>query len=147
MNRDDEDPTYRAQEHEAIGEVIAANAKAIFANYEAETMASLQRALYDCSDAGIAISFELHDGSFVWVGDRRARDIPDPESWVRRIGVSSIVEGSDVEVELQWLDLGDPKYADEGGEKLAVADFNTLCHAVNDEACRLWDEAHPHGKP
>jgi len=137
----------RQQEEVAMGQAIAANVKAIFDDQGCETMAGLQRRLYKDTDAGIAISFELHNGSYVYVGDARAHIIKDPWNWIRCIGASSIVEGSDAEVEGGWIDCADAKYMEEGGEQLIVADFDALCKEVNDEACALWDEAHPDGVP
>src|SRR5262245_1042139 len=96
---------FRMQEDIAMGQAIGENVKSIFGAYGADTMASLQRSLYKSTEAGVAISFKLHDDSYVYVGDPKAREIKDPSLWVRAIGVSSIVEGSDAEVPLTWIDL------------------------------------------
>ena len=114
------------EEARAQGQFIADVAKAIFDAFEADTMASLQRRLYKDTSAGIAISFDLHDGSKVWVDDARAHEIKDPWNWVRMIGVSSIVEGSDALVPLTWFDLRSYLDADKYGEdvmQVAVHDF------------------------
>lgn len=161
---------FRLQEQEAIGEVIAACAKAIFDAYEAETMAQLQRTVYKYTDCGPAVSFELHydanddcfdsfeplvtseprPSPFVYCGDTRAETITKPWLAIRQIGVSSIVEGSDAEVPLQWLDL--EAFADPDGDyegdladlaKAAVAAFGRIVDEVNAEACALWEEANP----
>lgn len=131
---------FRMEKNAAIGQVIGACAKAIFEAHDCSTMAELQRNMYKYTDAGIAISFELHDGTFVYSGDERARDIKDPWNWIRQIGVSSIVEGSDAEVPLTWIDL--LRYADEDNEKyegdladvakIAVKEFNELCDNVDE---------------
>jgi len=133
----------RDREEAAMGEAIARNFLAIMARHSfGDTMSSLQRAMYKDTDAGISISFQLHDGSFVYSGDARAREITDPQNWVRKIGASSIVEGSDREVELDWIDLADPKYLEEGGDELCADDFGTMCQEVNNAACAIWDEEH-----
>lgn len=140
----DEIQYYEMQEEQAIGEHIANIARTIFESYEADTMGRLQRNCYKYTDAGIAISFRLHDGCdspYVYCGDKRAYEIESPWNAIAAIGVSSIVEGSDAEVPLTWIELGDEKYACEGGEDIALADFESLCDRVNDEACELWDEA------
>ena len=63
---------YRAQEDEALGQAMAECFQRLTAFFAlGDTMASLQRSLYKHTDAGIAISFELHDGSFVYVGDEQ----------------------------------------------------------------------------
>lgn len=150
-----EDEYFEMQESAEAGRVIAGCAKAIFDAHDADTMGRLQRVLYKYTDAGIAVSFELHEGApgepFVYPGDARAYEIQEPWKWVRRIGASSIVEGSDAEVPLRWIDLArycdDEKY--EGGlpdlAAAAVKDFDEMCQAVNDEACALWDEANGGG--
>jgi hypothetical protein len=144
----DEKEYYEHEENAARGQWIAAIVKHILDQHTSDgTMASLQRAIYRGSEAGISVSFELHDGSFVYSGDPRANEIKDPENWVRAIGVSSIVEGSDAEVPLTWIDLADAKYDEENGAERALADFDQLCDEVNDEACLLWEESHPDGEP
>jgi hypothetical protein len=131
----------RSGESAAFGEVVAANAKAIFDAHGAATMAGLQSRLYKDTEVGVSVSFRLHEGPDVYVGDPRAAEIAGPWNWIRSIGVSSIVEGSDAEVPLEWIDLASPPYADEGGEARAVAEFAGLVERVNDAACGLWDEA------
>jgi hypothetical protein len=162
---------FRMEEDAEIGKFIAGIAKAIFDAHDAETMGQLQRTLYKYTDAGIAISFELHNeipepdsteayigneptpNRFVYCGDERAYTIKAPWLAVRAIGVSSIVEGSDAEVPVQWLDLmqycDDEKYEGDLADiaKIAVKDFDAICDEVNDEACALWDEAHRDDDP
>lgn len=162
---------FRAEENAEIGRFIAGIAKAIFDAHDAETMGQLQRTLYKYTDAGVAISFELHHeipepdsteayigneptpNRFVYCGDERAYTIKAPWNAVRAIGVSSIVEGSDAEVPVEWLDLmqycDDEKY--EGDltliAEMALTDFNAIVRRVNDEACALWHEAHDYDDP
>ena len=159
---------HEAQESQAVGEIMVACAKAIFDNFEAKTMADLQRTIYKYIECGPAVSFELHDGAygyeddaleapigldtprkspFVYVGNERAETITEPWLSIRKIGVSSIVEGSDAEVPPVWLDLED--YANDekhDGDladlaKQAISDFCHIVDEVNDEACALWHEA------
>jgi len=133
----------RMCEDAELGRVIADNVKAIFDDLGAKTMADLQRSHYKYTDAGVSISFQLHDGTNVWIGDEKARTIVAPWNWIRRVGVSSIVEGGDAEVPLQWIDAAADEFGDEGGDKAFRKAFNTLVDEVNYEACALWDEAHP----
>lgn len=158
------------QEEQAIGEVIAACAKAIFEAHEASTMAELQRTIYKYVACGPAVSFELHEGAggyeedsteaylgdgyptpkspYVYVGDERAQKITEPWKSIRAIGVSSIVEGTDAEVPLEWIDLA--KYCDEDkyeGDladiaKIAVKDFDALVDEVDKEARSIWNDTH-----
>lgn len=156
---------HNQQESAAIGEIISSCAKAIFDAWDAETMYQLQRHAFKYTDAGVSVSFELygydeddsleaHIGGceprpspYVYCGDKRAETITQPWLSIRKIGVSSIVEGSDAEVPVQWLDL--EAYADEDRSEgdlpdlcaAAVSDFNKIVHEVNDEACALWHEA------
>jgi hypothetical protein len=142
------------QEAQAIGEIMAACAKAIFDSQSAETMEQLQRHIYKYNACGPAVSFELHEGAceprkspFVYVGDPRAETITEPWLAICKIGISSIVEGSDAEVPLQWLDLeqfaNDEKFEGDLDElcDAAVTAFGKIVEEVNDEACALWEEA------
>jgi hypothetical protein len=164
----DEVQYYAMQEEQAIAEIMAACAKAIFDSQSADTMEQLQRHIYKYNECGPAVSFELHEGAceyeddapeapigldtprkspFVYVGDPRARTISEPWLAICKIGVSSIVEGSDAEVPLQWLDLeefaNDEKFEGDLAElcDAAVTAFGKIVEEVNDEACALWEEA------
>jgi hypothetical protein len=156
-----------SEEANAIGETISACAKAIFDAHGAETMAQLQRNIYKYTDCGPAVSFELYQDEdafidsmeahiggcqpgpspFVYVGDKRAETITQPWMAIRKIGVSSIVENSDAEVPIIWLDL--EAYADEERSEgdlpelcaAATRDFGKIVDEVNTEACTLWHEA------
>jgi hypothetical protein len=136
----DEIDEHDEQEERERGKAIAANAKAIFDIHGAATMYQLGRTLYKYIDCGPATQFELHDGSKVYY-QSEAANAPEPWTMIRRLAVSSIVEGSDAEVEPIWIDLADEKYMDEGGAGLAVKDFNQNVADVNDEATALWHEA------
>jgi hypothetical protein len=111
-------------------------------------MGELQRGFYKYTDAGIAIAFQLHDGTLIYSGNPKAYEIKEPWNHIRRIGASSIVEGSDAEVPLEFIDLF--RYCDgrhyEGDitdlAAIAVKDFDAQCDFVNAEACALWDEYH-----
>jgi hypothetical protein len=157
-----------AQESAAIAEIISACAKAIFDSQDAATMKQLQLHAYKYTECGPAVSFELHEvacgyeddaieapigletprkSPFVYVGDDRAESITEPWLSICKIGVSSIVEGSDAEIPIQWLDLeqfaDSERYEGDLPElcKNAVAAFGRIVEYVNDEACALWHEA------
>ena len=115
---------------------IEKNARAIFSDNGADTMARLSRTLYKYTAAGITISFKLRDGSCVWVGNESAR-MPEPWRHVAAVGVSSIVEGCDAEVPLEWLELEEFESPAD-----AIRAFDDLCESVDDEACALFDEYH-----
>lgn len=126
----------------AMGEHIFECVRAILADQDADTLWQAQRNAYKYTDAGICISFELYDGDHIWSGDERASD----KKWisaVRKIGFSSIVEGSDAEVPLQWLDF--ESIDEETDEPITPADackaYWKLAQETNDEACALWEEA------
>jgi hypothetical protein len=128
---------YAMQEGAELGKAIAEIAKAFFS--DAETMAELARDYYRSVDYGPAISFELHDGQRIYVGSELARTMDKPWLAIRSIGVSSIVEGSDAEVPLQWLDL--LPYAEmEDGPKKAIEAFDAMVNEVNAEACQSDDQ-------
>jgi hypothetical protein len=157
---------YRMEESNAVGEIISSCAKAIFDRFDATTMEELQRVIYKYTPCGPSVSFELfsyddaddvleaHLGSceprpsrFVYVGDKRAETITQPWLAIKAIGVSSIVEGSDAEVPVEWLDL--EQFAnDENHEgdlpELGAKAIEAFCKTVdnvNEEASALWDEA------
>ena len=135
-------PEYeRMQELASAGNYIFACMRAIFEDAGSShhpNLACLQNCVYSDTEAGITISFQLDDGTYVWVGDKNAGDaslVPR----VRQIGFSSIVEGSDAEVPLRWLNLLDEQF--DTTEK-AVSDFNRLVDETNEWACQLWQEEH-----
>lgn len=131
-------PEYeRTQELAHAGDHVPACMQAIFEDAGSDpTLASLQRRIYKDTNAGISISFQLDDGTYVWVGDRSAGDV-DLVPRVQRIGFSSIVEGSDATVPLRWLNLLDERF--DTAEK-AVSEFNRLVDATDEWACELWRE-------
>lgn len=134
-------PEYeRQQELASVGDHILDYMGAIFNEWGPNnpTLASLQRRVYKDTDAGISVSFELDDGTQIRSGDLGGTD-PSLVHRVRRISFSSIVEGSDRHVELQWLDLLDDQW---DTPMKAVAEFNRLVDDTNDKACRIWDEEH-----
>lgn len=134
-------PAYeRSQELAAQGGHVLSCMEAIFDDAQPahDTLASLQRRVYKDTDAGISVSFELDDGTCIWSGSPSARDCT-LVGRVRRIGFSSIVEGSHRVVGLTWLDLLDDKIEN---PEVAVAEFNRLVQETNDEACAIWDKEH-----
>lgn len=133
-------PSYeRAMELACQGDHVAEYMAAIFADAGSDTnLASLSRRLYKDTQAGISVSYQLDDGSFIWPGDKTAKD-PKLVNRVSKIGFSSIVEGSDCEVPLVWLDLLNESL--DTAEK-AVTEFNKLASQTDDYACQLWDQEH-----
>ena len=87
--------------------------------------------LYDTIEA------ERH---YICSGDERARD-PKLLGSIRYLGCSSIVEGSDAEVPVHWLDLASEEFMEEGGALKAAAAWDSIVDMVNDAACELWEEA------
>jgi hypothetical protein len=124
------------KESAALRAIIRANFDAI---REGRTLGEMQRDAYKYTDAGVSVSFELDDGTFLWSGDVRAYD-PSMIDRVVKIGVSSIIEGSDTEVPLEWLDLADHSFLDEGGDVLAREAYERLLSWTNDEACAIARE-------
>jgi hypothetical protein len=134
-------PEYeRSQELAAQGDHALSCLRAIFDDVQPahDTLTSLQRRVYKDTDAGISVSFELDDGTRIWSGNPSADD-PSLVGRVRRIGFSSIVEGSDHVVDLTWLDLLDDKIEN---PVVAVAEFNRLAEETNDAACAIWELEH-----
>ena len=117
-----------------FGKVIAACMREILTQNDAATLAQLQRKAGKYTDAGIRVSFKLHDGSNLSSGDKRAAD-PGMIDRVRRIGISSIAEGSDA-VWIDLLDFADPDY-DYGDEfaNAAAERYWEVCHEISEEAC------------
>jgi len=127
----------RQQETAAQGEHIRACMEAIIEYTGADcTLASLQRRAYEDTDAGISLSFQLVDGTFIYSGAIEAKDA-SLVNCVRRIGFSSIAEGTDREVDAIWLDLLSDKI--DSPEK-AVAEYGQMQLETNDKACAIWKE-------
>lgn len=133
-------PEYeRQQELACAGGHVPACMQAIFDDAGSDpTLSSLQRRVYKDTDAGISISFQLDDGSCIWPGASNADD-PALVSRVRCIGFSSIVEGSDAEAPLRWLNLLDETL--DAPEK-AVIVFNHLVEETDTFARELWEQEH-----
>lgn len=130
----------RQQETAAQGEHVRACMDAIIEDTGANlrNLASLQRRAYKDTEAGISLSFQLDDGTFITAGTIRGNDA-SLVNRVRLIRFSSIVEGSDREVEGSWLDL----LSDEiDSPEKAVAEYNRMQQETNDEACEIWEEEH-----
>jgi hypothetical protein len=145
----DEIEYHQMQEDAAIAANIGKAVRAILNHYDATTLARLQRNAYKYSDCGVSVSFRLYDGTYIWNGDSRALD-PAMVDMVEDICISSIVEGSDAEVEPFWLDivkLADgsdracEKYPDDSIEQLALRRSDEAIHYVESEAHCLWVEA------
>lgn len=121
------------QEFSHIGEQTSEYMQAIFSDAGSDpTLSSLQRRIYKDTEAGISVSFDLDDCTKVYPGDQQSHD-PALVSRVSRIGFSSIVEGSDVEIPCQWLRL-----LDYGTPEEAVKEFNRLVQDTDSKACQEW---------
>lgn len=134
-------PEYeRQQELASQGDHVAKCMSAILdaVGPASRSLASLQARVYKDTGPGITISFQLGDGSYVWAGDLRARD-EALVTRVRRIGFSSIVEGTDREVELRWLDLLDESFKSPAD---CVYEFERLVELTDQEALTIWHEEH-----
>lgn len=103
-----------------------------------KSLASLQARVYKDAGPGIAVSFQLDNGDYVWAGDLRALD-ETLVTRVCRIGFSSIIEGSDQEVELRWLNLLDESL--ESPED-AVKEFERLVELTCQEVQDVWIAEH-----
>ena len=110
----------------------AALASILRENGGGDTLADLSRSLYKYTEAGISLAAKRWNGHCIWNGTAPMRDAATIDD-VSHLGLSSIVEGSDAEVPVQWVDLTDPE---------APAKFWKLADEVDSEACALWDEAH-----
>ena len=136
----------RMSEDAAHGQFLAECIAAIFRDDSAQTLADLQRSAYKYTDAGVAVAAMLHDGTPIYSGDARAKTIKPDD--IMDLGVSSIVEGSDAEVPLEWLRLPERTAPDYDREDPCAETgdapklFDKLVEAVNAEACRLWDDCH-----
>ena len=135
MNERDD---YEMQENAAIGQVIAGYLQAIMRDNGATTLDELQWRAYKDTAAGVSVGFRLHDGSYLWNGDERARD-PAMTAHVAAIGVGSIVEDSDTEVPPEWLDF-EVCNREERTDEHVVELYDQLLQRIDDAACALWDE-------
>lgn len=111
---------------------LAALEEILLDNGSGMTVYDLARSLYKYTECGAWLSVQLHDGSWRHSGELYGIKNGD----VRALQVGSIVEGSDAEVEGTPLDL--LTFDTEGS---AVQAFNREVEWVNDESCRLWEEA------
>lgn len=123
---------HQRQADEEAGGYILGNLEAILSYYGAKNVRELGHRLYKGYDCGPHLSVRLHDGTW-----RHSEQLSGVENGnVRSLLVGSIVEGSDASVNGEEFDL----LREDETEKV-VADFNEGVDAVNEEACRLWDEA------
>ena len=123
----------RMQELAAEGQHANACLDAILSdNGSSMTLPALYRSIYKYTDCGPWLSVQTWDGRWFHCQDLHKVD----KTEVRYLLVGSIVEGSDAEVSADPIDL----LACESPED-AVKRFNSAVEWVNDEACRLWDEA------
>lgn len=100
--------------------------RALLEHYGVATPAQLGRAFYRYTDCGPATTFHLKNGEDLYYGDRKASS-PAIIDQITGIHISSIVEGSDAEIE---------------GESLlfpfTMQELNDLIKGVNDEAGFYW---------
>jgi hypothetical protein len=113
---------------------------AIMADFGVEDLGALQRAVGDSRAAGMHVDFQLHDGAFVYAGDARVSD-PAFSRLVRKLGIGSRVEGSDVELPVQWIDLEEFATADdEDYAAQAAGAVRALFSDIEEDAISLWNE-------
>lgn len=96
------------------------------------TLPALYRSIYKYTECGPWLSVRTWDNRTFHCG--HLHEVNKDE--VRYLLVGSIVEGSDAEVTADWIDLLECETPE-----AAVKLFNDTVAWVNDEACRLWDEA------
>jgi len=114
----------RWQDNIEAGETILANLEAILADWSAETISSLGRAIYKGTNCGAYLSVQLHDETWKHTGHLDGIYNGD----VRQLLVGSIIEGSDAEVCADAIDL--LAYADSTD---AVDVFSRTVEWVDDE--------------
>lgn len=126
---------YEQEECAAIGQAIEASLKVLLDSFGVENVERFGRSIYRNTECGAWLSVKLHDGTWRHTGDLSGIDNGN----VAALLVGSIVEGSDAEVRADVIEL--INYLDEGDEQRLVDEFNRTIDWVDDEACRLWDEA------
>ena len=123
----------RMQDDLEGGAICLAALEEILSDNGTDSVKDLARSLYKYTECGPWLSVQLHDGSWRHSGDLDGIKNGD----VRALLVGSIVEDSDAEVTGTPIDL---LRCDTEGS--AVESFDREVKWVNEEACRLWNEAH-----
>ena len=138
----DKDLERMQEDAELAGRIGLCVSEIVRYGFGANTLSQAQRSAFKHTDAGVHLAWKLDDGTFLYNGQSKERD-PRVIDRVIDIGVGSVVEGSDAEVPLRWLDL--PRRcsvdAEDGFETAAEAReaFDKLVEEVDAEACRLFD--------
>ena len=128
----------KMQETQAIGETMKIYMDAILEDWEVETLSGFVDEVYERVECGPSIGFQLHDGTNVWNGSQGIFNLRSGD--IKGIWVSSIVEGSDAEVNRPLFDLERIAHNDEINERDVVQEFRNLVYDVNDEANLIWEE-------
>jgi hypothetical protein len=128
------------EERAAMGAAMADMVQAVLDAHHAEDFPHLDRNLYKYTDCGAALSLELWSGEMLYSGSARLAEIGPGD--VRAIGVSSIVEGVDEEVEPEYL--YPEAFLDHGEDDTAsfVAALDDLIGRVDEAASEIWDRTH-----
>lgn len=123
----------RMQENIGMGQHILSCVEAIIAdNGAGDSIADVYRSTYKYTDCGPYTSVRLHTGEQVNCGE--LADVMNRD--IAAILVGSIVEGSDVEITADWIELAECDTPEE-----AVSKFNAAVAWVNDEATTEWQLA------
>lgn len=101
-------------------------------NGAGSTVHDVYRSIYKYTACGPHLSVRLHDGRVIHSDG--LRNVANQD--VRALQVGSIVEGTSVEIEAQWIDLLNEDTAD------VVSRFNAAVQWVNEEATRVFEDKH-----
>jgi len=131
----------RGQDAVAEGEAMAEMIQAVLDDHDAENFARLDRNLYKYTDCGASLGLELWSDEMVWSGDPRMAEIKPGD--VKGIGVGSIVEGVDAEVEHEFI--YPDRFLDGDEEDLKhifLAAYDALVERVEEAARDIWNQTH-----
>jgi hypothetical protein len=132
----------RGEEIKAMGEVAAANLKAILEAHGQDDVASLNRSAYKYTDCGASVGalvYRGEDNSGEWVYGQQALGELKPDDAIMALSVSSIVEGVDQETDTHVIDLFDEAFET---PEMAAAAYGAALDAVEKEAASIWNESH-----
>lgn len=120
-------------EEAAIAQHNGACMEAIINAHNAENLYDLYRTIYKYTPCGPWMQVMLRDGRVL--GSNAFDEVSDLGEVVGVL-LGSIVEGSDAEVEADWL-----YFEDCDNPEMAVADFDMTLEWVDDEAKEYWIQA------
>lgn len=126
------------EEQAAMGQAMAEHLQALLDHEDARDFRDLNRDLYKYTDCGAYLTLRLWDGAPVWSHDTRLPTIKVGD--VASIGVGSIVEGTDMAPEDEWLDL--LTYAEDEDASRLISDWGAAVQRIEDAAHDIWMETH-----